>query len=900
MTTHNMLREYDRLYTEAVERHGEHCILLLQVGSFWELYWYREDDNEESETQGCESARFAVTVMGLTVTRNTKKKAASLNNPYMSGFPMAGPDKWNLLLDVGWTIALARQTVRDDGTIARELSECMSPSMRTDNVNNIDGNFACCVYVKELKSKCNVGIALIDVVTGFSVTMEVSKVKLLDCVSVVAPVIAARTVSEVIMIGHESTKGNVKKVFNGVWSASTYVHDQMLDWDREAICDAYGSSVLQKAFGDSSTKAALHLSTRQYACDALVYLLHFTRQHMIRMSTHLPLPEVIEPSGFINYSIYAIQQLGVPKLLTIINKTVTPMGRRLFKSRLMAPSCMSGEINKRLDDVSNVLAQDATNDHINRVRKLLMNVGDVQRWARKARQNDIMVQMADTFQDMMTKINGVAEVLNADHIIDACGKWISDMDCVSAGDGSELIFPNLEEAMRISSQISEKKSRMQEITVDIHAGAKLVDNDQRIEVTVVRWAAVSEEVKNRVVATRLKNVMKVSDPELCVVVDELNVLKEELDHLQTSEWKRIIEDGDVDALNMMADWLAMVDVTYAAAVLARSTVSCRPVVVAGETSMIQSEALGNILAETMLQNYSNEAYVRNDVVLDDESSHVLLYGLNSSGKSTLLRGLGLAIVMVQAGLYAPCRAMRLCPFKRIDTRILTPDNIEKGLSSFTAECAEMREALRAAGPRSLLLADELCNSTEHKSATALVGVLIKRVGEMGSKSFITTHFHELLEHPNLKEMSTLKIQHMSMRTDPVHGLIYERLLLPGACEENYGVLVAASLGFDAKFIREATQAREALAIPGGKTIVKSRYNKKLIMGMCEVCKVAKAQETHHIKHREHAEDGKHDDVSENVRSNLMPLCSDCHHRIHREKTTLIRVHTLNGSLIVQT
>jgi DNA mismatch repair ATPase MutS len=61
---------------------------------------------------------------------------------------------------------------------------------------------------------------------------------------------------------------------------------------------------------------------------------------------------------------------------------------------------------------------------------------------------------------------------------------------------------------------------------------------------------------------------------------------------------------------------------------------------------------------------------------------------------------------------------------------------------------------------------------------------------------------------------------MSMRTDSVHGLIYERKLLPGACEENYGVLVAASLGFDAKFIREATQAREALASLPKKKIVK--------------------------------------------------------------------------------
>jgi hypothetical protein len=71
---------------------------------------------------------------------------------------------------------------------------------------------------------------------------------------------------------------------------------------------------------------------------------------------------------------------------------------------------------------------------------------------------------------------------------------------------------------------------------------------------------------------------------------------------------------------------------------------------------------------------------------------------------------------------------------------------------------------------------------------------------------------------------------MSMRTDSVHGLIYERKLLPEHAKRTTECLVAASLGFDAKFIREATQAREALASPTKKKkIVKSRYNGRVIM-----------------------------------------------------------------------
>jgi hypothetical protein len=88
---------------------------ILQVGSFWELYWYLMTMVEHN-TDGSESARFAVAVMGLTVTRNTKKETVKEKKPLHVGVSMAGPDKWELLLDVGWTVVLA-DIDTDDNTI---------------------------------------------------------------------------------------------------------------------------------------------------------------------------------------------------------------------------------------------------------------------------------------------------------------------------------------------------------------------------------------------------------------------------------------------------------------------------------------------------------------------------------------------------------------------------------------------------------------------------------------------------------------------------------------------------------------------------------------------------------------------------------------------------------------
>jgi DNA mismatch repair protein MutS len=109
-------------------------------------------------------------------------------------------------------------------------------------------------------------------------------------------------------------------------------------------------------------------------------------------------------------------------------------------------------------------------------------------------------------------------------------------------------------------------------------------------------------------------------------------------------------------------------------------------------------------------------YVPNTIELGLDKDGWLLYGINASGKSSLMKAIGLNIIMAQAGSFVPCESMRFYPYQYVFTRISGADNIYRGMSSFTVEMTELRNILMRCNENSLVLGDELCAGTEALSA----------------------------------------------------------------------------------------------------------------------------------------------------------------------------------------
>ena len=117
---------------------------------------------------------------------------------------------------------------------------------------------------------------------------------------------------------------------------------------------------------------------------------------------------------------------------------------------------------------------------------------------------------------------------------------------------------------------------------------------------------------------------------------------------------------------------------------------------------------------------TNELYVANDISLGfDKCNGILLYGTNAVGKSSLIRSIGICIVLAQAGMFVPCSEFTYKPYCKIFTRILGNDDIFKGLSTFAVEMSELRTILNNSDENSLILGDELCSGTETNSAISI-------------------------------------------------------------------------------------------------------------------------------------------------------------------------------------
>lgn len=267
----------------------------------------------------------------------------------------------------------------------------------------------------------------------------------------------------------------------------------------------------------------------------------------------------------------------------------------------------------------------------------------------------------------------------------------------------------------------------------------------------------------------------------------------------------------------------------------------------------------------------------------------LLYGINSGGKSSCMKAIGINLVMAQAGMYVACDEMIYEPYHKILTRILGNDDIHRGLSSFAVEMSELRGIFARADDTSIVLGDEVCNGTETISATALVTSALKRLISKSSHFIFATHLHQLMdidEIKNLRDKDELGIYHIQVDYDNVeHKLIYGRQLVKGHGESIYGIEVAKAMDLDVEFIDDAQNIRRILVNEEKEVIPfkRSRYNKRLFIDNCEICG-NKGQDTHHILFQCTADkDGFVDHFHMNNYNNLVVLCKQCHIKVHQYK-----------------
>ena len=221
-----------------------------------------------------------------------------------------------------------------------------------------------------------------------------------------------------------------------------------------------------------------------------------------------------------------------------------------------------------------------------------------------------------------------------------------------------------------------------------------------------------------------------------------------------------------------------------------------------------------------------------------DNTGLLLYGINAVGKTSFIKSVGISIVMAQSGMFVPASKFIYYPYSSLFTRILGNDNIFKGLSTFAVEMSELRIIIQEADNHSLIIGDELCSGTESTSALSIFVGYLEHLHNISSTFLFATHFHEILEYQEVKELNKMSICHMAVVYDKQKDiLIYDRKLKPGPGNAMHGLEVCKSLNLPDNFIDRAYSLREKYSKT--KSVLESkttRYNNKKLRGICEICK----------------------------------------------------------------
>lgn len=392
------------------------------------------------------------------------------------------------------------------------------------------------------------------------------------------------------------------------------------------------------------------------------------------------------------------------------------------------------------------------------------------------------------------------------------------------------------------------------------------------------------------------------------LLGRLGSAKQRVETMGQERFEKALEElaGMEEQIRLVNSFVAGLDVASTAAKMAVENRCCRPQVAhSGNRSWFEAVGLRHMLAERI---DNEELFVPNDMAFGSQNhpDGLLLFGTNASGKSTLIKSVGIAVVLAQSGFYVPAERFAIRPYAAVYTRILGNDDLFRGLSTFAVEMTEFNAILRNANPRTLVLGDEVCSGTETVSAIAIFASGLVSLASSSCTHMFATHFHEVTRLPCVKALPGLVSKHLQVRYDAeADTLVYNRKLEDGPGDSIYGLEVCKSLRMPQDFLDRAYEVRAELLPEGGSVLGSntSRYSSKKVRGVCELCGAA-GEHVHHLQHQADADGmrllGK-GAARVDAAANLVNVCRECHDKFHADGDEAARhrkVKTIDGRTVI--
>lgn len=527
-------------------------------------------------------------------------------------------------------------------------------------------------------------------------------------------------------------------------------------------------------------------------------------------------------------------------LLDAIDTTVTGMGARLLASRLSAPLTDPDAINRRLDLIDAFAVDGRARDD---VRDLLKSVPEIQRalsrvsvgrggprdlvairtglitaQSIKDRLADVpSLSMVEDMSEIAKALGGHGDLLHelAIALVDEPPAALADGGFVAAEYNARLdeLRGLRDESRRLIAGLQRKYADDTGIP-----NLKVRHNNVLgyfIEVTAKYGDAVQTGGDSPYIHRQtMANAMRFATVELSDLESEISRAADRALALEQEIFTRLAGQvlESAPAIDQTAQAIAQLDVASATAELAISESFVRPTVDDSMAFVIESGR--HPVVEKALNKAGDGPFVANDCRLesgddDDKAAPLwLLTGPNMAGKSTFLRQNAVIAVLAQAGLFVPAARVHIGIVDRLFSRVGAADDLARGRSTFMVEMVETAAILHQAGPRAVVILDEIGRGTATFDGLSIAWAVVEHLHEVNTcRGLFATHYHELTELA--ERLAGLKCFTMRVK-EWQDDVVFLHEVGPGTADRSYGIHVGQLAGLPGNVVARAEEILQKL------------------------------------------------------------------------------------------
>lgn len=783
-----------------LKRQYPDCLLFLQLGDFHEMF------NED--------AKIASKILDIVLTA----RGEGVDKWPMCGVPNHSVDSYIAkLLQAGYTVAIARQledASQAKGLVKRDVVRVITPgtvlesTMLDDTTNNY--------LVALVQYEDMIGISAVDVSTGEYLASEfkanLDSETTLNEVSKFAP-------SEVLLPDSSSTS-RLKKKLEEMDIRITLRNDT--DYSartaEERIMEQFGVTTLD-GYGLSNRRVALGA-----AGAVLAYLNEVHKTGVVTVSgirtynvdTHM----IVDTTTQRNLELVKNARDGSTRgtLLSVLSKTVTPMGKRKLKQWMLRPLRDVAEIESRQDAVEE-LARDAINRK--EISDSLRDLGDLERITSR------IVFGSANARDLLALKNALAKLPKIKKSLADCKSTILKTSVVSI-DPLTKLHKTLKEAVVDDPPVSVRDGGMilkgfsreldelkDTIASDKKWIASLQASERRrtgiktlkvgfnkvfgyyIEVTKANLNLVPSEYERK---QTLANAERYITPELKEKESTVLAGEERINKVEFEIYESLRDEvrGVTKILRQDSECVAVVDVLVSLADVAVTRRYSRPKVT--ESTRIKIVDGRHAALEVILG--PNE-FVPNGIEIGDGGTTLMIVtGPNMAGKSTYMRQCAIIVLLAQMGSFVPAKSAEIGLVDRIFTRVGAFDDLTARQSTFMVEMVETANILNNATEKSLVILDEIGRGTSTFDGMALAWAVAERIVQMKTRTLFATHFHQLTDMD--KQYHGVKNVH-TLAKETGNTIVFLHKIVDGGSDRSYGVHVAALAGVPNQVVKRAKE-----------------------------------------------------------------------------------------------